>query len=639
MAYEVEPINVTGTPKERVIDPRSKKTRGGANNFEWWNAGNEKDLAAQLISTTDYLARQAQPRIRQASIYTRLFSGKPLYNYMASNATLDNSNQLPIGRPTANVVYSCTDTIVSRIGQDEPQPTFLTDGGNYKERKLSKQANAFILGEFHRTKVYEMGPMMLRDACVLGNGLIKVFPRNKKITIERTLETELLTDYNDAYYGKPRSLIQKKLVDRSVFMNLFPEHEEIIANAARGNVDNTPRSTETVSDQFIIAEGWRLPSGPDTKDGLHVIACSRGVIASNPYDKEYFPFAKLSYNPNVVGYFAQGLAEILMPCQMEIYRNLIVASQSLELMGVPRVLIEEMSKILETSFNNRIGSIIKFRNTPPQFINPTANNPEMYQFIQWLIQNAYQMAGISSMSAGGVTPSGLKSGEAIRSYDAIQEDRFAALAKRYQKVFPELAHLYVDCAKEIVEETGENYKTVFPDKKGTREIDFKSIGMLKDTYVIQCYEQSSLPKTPAGRQAKLSEQLAAGEITLQEFRRLSAFPDLEQADQLAAALEERILQNLDAIVDDGKKGYEAPDPFILDPTDLATTLTVQYINKYAVTDIEPEKMDLLRQYFMEIQDMKAAAQPPAPPPEAQGQAGPQVVPPQASVAPTSNVAV
>lgn len=639
MSYTVAPIDVTGPMKEKVIDPRSKKNKDTAVAYKWWTAQNDKDLQAQLLSTTEYLKKQNTSRVRQASIFTRLFSGKPLYNYLASNASLDNSTQLPIGRPTANVCYSCTDTLVSRISQDRPKPTFLTDAGHYKERKLGKDANRFIQGELYRTRGYEKGALSLRDSCVLGNGLIKVFPQDEKVALERTLETELLTDYNDAYYGDPRQLIQMKLVDRSVFMELFPDKADEIMNATHGNVDQTPRSTETIADQFIIAEGWHLPSNALSKDGRHAIVCSAGVILDEPYKKDKFPFAKIGYNPNVVGWFSQGLIEILMPTQMELYRTLIIASQNIELMGVPRVLVEEMSSILETAFNNRIGSIIKYRNTAPEFVNAQANNPEMYQYINWLIQNAYQMSGISAMSAAGQKPQGLNSGEAIRSFDQIQEDRFAALAKRYQNLYPELSYLMLDCANDIYEETGK-YKTVSVDKDGTREIDFRSIGLLKDTYVIQCYEESSLPKDPAGRQAKLSEMLAAGEISQQEFRRLSNFPDLEQSDQLASALEERILFDLDKIVEDGAKGYEAPDNFILDPTDLATTLSVNYINKYAVTDLESEKMDLLRQYFTQVQDLKAAANPPPPPPQpmpTQGQL--PVQPPNQSIAPTSGVQV
>lgn len=649
MSYVVEPINVTGPLKEKVVDPRSKKTPNQATSFQWWLAGNDKDLCTQLLSTAQYLktVNYNVARVRQASVFSRLVYGKPLYNYLASSSALDSSSQLPIGRPTANVCYSCTDTIVSRIGQDKPSPTFLTDGGDYKQRKLATQANSFILGEFFRTKAYETTPLMMRDACVLGNGLVKVFPKNKKVCVERTLETELLTDYNDAYYGDPRQLIQLKLVDRSVYLEMFPEEEEVISTATSGNVDNSPRSTETVSDQFIIAEGWHLPSSEFSNDGLHAIACSRGLIHKNEYKRDRFPFVKLGYNPNIVGWFSQGLVEILMPTQMELYRQLIVASQSLELMGVPRVLIEETSKILETAFNNRIGSIIKYRNTPPQFVNAQANNPEIYNFIQWLIQNAYQISGISALSASGNKPAGLNSGESIRQYDAIQEDRFKNLATRYQTIFPELAYQMIDCAQDIVEETGEKYTTVFPDKDGTHVIDFKTIGLLKDTYVIQCYDESFLPKEPAGRQAKLSEMLAANEITLSEFRRLSNFPDLKQSDQLAAALEERILQNLDAIVEDGKKGYTRPDNFMLDPSDLATTLTVQYINKYSITNLEPEKMDLLRTYFTQVQDVKAEVAQGQAQAQAAAQAAQQqqqqaqlpVQPPQQSVAPTSNAQV
>ena len=642
MSYTVEPIDVTAA--EKVIDPRSKKTKDVYTLFKWWEADNDQDLVTQLLSSTQYLKRTNTTRIRQASIFTRLFSGKPLYNFLSSNATLDNSNQLPIGRPTANVVYSCTDTLVSRISQDKPKPVFLTNKGDYKLQRLAEDSNDFIQGEFYRVGAYDLGPLQLRDSCILGNGLLKVFARNDKVCVERTLETELLTDFNDAYYGNPRQLIQMKLVDRSLFMELFPKKEEIISAAMMGNVDASPRSTETIADQFIVSEGWHLPSGPNAKDGRHVIVCSEGVILDEDWDKERFPFVKLSYNPNIVGWFAQGLAEILMPGQMEIYRMLIIASQSLELMGVPRILIDEMSKILETSFNNRIGTIIKYRNTPPEFTNATSNNPEIYEWIKWLIQNAYEMSGISTMSAQGTKPAGLNSGESIREFDNVQNDRFAALQKRYQNVYVELAELMIDCARDIVKETGK-YTTVYPGKDGLKEVDFKAIDKLGDSFKVQLYEESSLPKDPAGRQAKLSEMLAAGEITTQEFRRLSNLPDLAESDQLAAALENRILYCLDDIIENGNKNWSdiAPDNFILDPSDLATTLCVNYINLYATRGLEEEKMQYLRDWFIQLQAKKQAAQPP---PVQQAQAPqtgqgnlPPPAPPQAPVAPTSNAQV
>lgn len=643
MAYTKEDIKAAEMVKE--VDPRpNKNKKQAAQPYKWWLAESDADLVTQALSTTEYLKRTNQNRIRQASIFARLFSGKPLYNFLASNATLDNSNQLPIGRPTANVVYSCIDTLTSRITQDRPKPTFLTDGGHYKERKRAKEANQFIQGEFFRTKAYELGALAFRDAGVLGNGFLKVFPRDKRVCVERTLETELLTDFNDAYYSNPRQLIQQKLVDRDVIAAMFPKKEEMIMSAVHGNVDSTPRSTETIVDQFIMAEAWHLPSGEGAKDGRHVWVCSEGVILDEEWDKQTFPFVNFSYNPNMVGYFAQGLAEILMPTQMEIYRMLIIESQSIELMGVPRILIEEMSKILETAFNNRLGTIIKYRNTPPTFVSPDAALGErIFQWIQWLIQNAYQMSGISAMSAAGQKPQGLNSGEAIRSFDQIQEDRFAALARRYQNIYTDLAYLMLDTAKDIADEEG-SYSTVYPGKDGTREIDLKNLKGLTDNPVIQCYEESSLPKDPAGRQAKLSEMLAAGEITPQEFRRLSNFPDLEQDDRLTSALEERILHALDEIVENGEKNYAeiAPDTFILDPSDMATMRCTQYINLYSTLQLEEEKMQVLRNWFTQVQDLKNQANPPPvqiPGAGAAGSAPLAIAPPQQSISPTSGVAV
>lgn len=636
-----QPLDEKERPKEIVVKTKQNKVDETNQSFKWWLAQTDDELVKQLLSTTGYLKKTHQLRIRQASIYTRLFSGKPLYNYLANVGTLDNSQQLPIGRPTANVCYSCTDTLTSRITQDRPRPVFLTDNGHYKERHLSQQMNNFIMGEFYRTKAYELGALALRDACVIGDGFLKIFRKEDKVSLERTLETELLTDYNDAYYGYPRSLIQMKLIDRGEALGLMPKAADIILKAQHGNVDNTPLSTETVSDQFIVSEGWRLPSGTNTHDGRHVIVCSSGVLLDEPWEKPTFPFVKIGYNPNIVGWFSQSLCEILMPTQMEIYKMLIIASQSIELMGVPRILIDEFSAILETAFNNNIGSIIKYQKNPPEFVNATSNPPEIYEWIKWLIQNAYQMSGISAMAAQSAKPAGLNSGEAIRSFDDLQTDRFAALQKRYQNFYTELAYQVIDCASDIAKDTGE-YLTVYPNKDGTREVDLPEAVVLRDTYIIQCFEESSLPKDPAGRQAKLSEMLAAGEITNQEFRRLSSFPDLQQSDSLANALEERILKTLDSIVEKGKKGYEAPDAFILDPTDLATTLVVNYINKYIITDIEESKMQLLRDWFTQVQVLKAKATPPPPQvmPGAQGGAPSlPVAPPQASVAPTSNVQV
>lgn len=639
MAFETSPMEVANQTRDKIIDPRDKKTLPQEKNYyQWWTATDDESLAAQLLSTTAFLKNYHSARIRQASLFSRLYSGKPLYNYLASTSTLDNSQQMPMGRPTANVVYQCADTLTSMITQDKPQPVFLTDGGNTKEQRLAKELNDFIMGEFYRCKTYQKGAQIFRDSTILGDGLIKVVKSNKKVNHERTLATELLVDFNDAYYGDPRGLIHTKMCDRGILAHELPESREKIIMAQGGTVDSSPQSTDTVTDQLIVAEGWHLPSNEDAEDGRHVIVCSDGVLLDEPWDKPYFPFAKLSYNENTVGWFSQGLAEILFPTQMEIYKMLIIASQCIELTGVPKIVISELSKVLETAFNNNIATIIKTKTMAeaPVFINPTSNNPEIYQYIDWLIANAKNMSGLSDQSTSGEVTSGVESGEAQRTQQDIQAQRFAALQRRYQNFFPDLAYIHIDMAADIAKETGK-YTTVYPGKDGTREVELPDMmDALKNTYIIKCFDESSLPKDPVGRQSKLSEMLAAGEITVQEFRRMSRFPDLEQSDRLAVALEERILHDLDLIID-GEE-YSPPDEFLLDPSDLATKLTVQTINKYIITDLEDEKITLMYEYFTQIQELKMKAQAAMAPPPAPAAPLP-VAPPAPSNSPTSNVQV
>lgn len=606
--------------------------------YQWWNAQNDKDLCFQTISTANYLQKTQQYRIRGASIFSRIYSGKGLMNYALNSKVLDTSNQLPVRRPTMNVSQSCVDTLVSRITQNSPRPMYLTDKGNWQQRRLAENLDQFIAGEFYRAKAYEKSGMALRDGCVFGDGFIKVFEQNKKVALERTLTTELFADKDDSWYGDPRQLVQFKLSDRGVLSAMYPDAELEISKANKAYVDGSGESSETISDQIIVIEAWHKPSSETSDDGRHVIVCSDGVILDEKWEKDYFPFVKMSYNPHSVGYFSQGLVEMLMGTQLGIDTILRTISEAMGVVGVPRVFMDELSKIMESSINNNVGAIVKYRGNPPIISTAISNAPDVYEHLMRLIQFAYQIAGISQLTASGVKPAGLNSGEAQREYLQTQDERFNSLDKRFVGMHNELAMQMTDVAKDIVDRDGK-YSTVYPGKDGLCELDFPKLRELKDTYVIQCFDESSLPRDPAGRQAKLAEQLASGEITLRVYQRLSSFPDIAQNDQLANALENRILKTLDDIVFEGKEGIM--DAFMLDPTNLAMTTTVQYINLYSTLNLNEPRMQMLRDFLVQVQAKMNEAMPP-PPPQAPGQPVPGSNPnaaPAPAPAPTPQSAV
>lgn len=625
------------TQRDTVVVKTRDDAPKGDQAYNWWAAKSKKELADQLVSTAVYLKEQQQYRFRQASLHARMYGNQPLASFAGQGLNkVNQNNNLPVDRPTFNVIQSCVDTLISRLTQGKPRPIFLTDNGNYKQRNLAKQLNQFIVGEFHNSKAYQLGETAMRVASILGTGCVHVYESDdNKVALEHVLQTELFVDPSDAFYGNPRSLYRTKLVDRQVLKELFPEVKSKIEQAEQAYPDNSDQNSKAMSDQIMVVEGWHLPSSKKAQDGRHTIACSAGLIHDEPYKQDRFPFVFFNYSPRLVGMWAQGLAEQLAGTQIEINKLLITISKSISLVGVPRVFVEDGSKVVKSHLNDQIGAIVTYRGTKPEYEVAPSVHPELYAQLQRLIDYAYQQSGISAMAAASQKPQGLNSGEAIRNFDDLQTDRFATLEKRQQQFYQELAEQMFELACSIAERDG-SYSTIYPDKDGTREIDLPEIAKLKENpYVIQCYDTSSLPRDPAGRLQKVTEMMQAGIIDLQEGRRLLDFPDLQQVDKLAMAAEERILKQLDDIVDSGK--YTPPDPFT--DLQLAKKLVVQYYNLYTAAKLEESKAELLRTYQSQILILEQAAMPPMPmaapgmPPEAGAPIAAPTAPPTSDMLP------
>lgn len=630
-------VNNSPGPDKKVTF-KTKPDMASMTLAQWWLTKNPDKAAAEMLTSAAYLKETQGYRYRQAAVYARLYGNQSLYSFAGQNISkLDQTYGLPQERPTFNLIQSVTDTLVSRISQSRPQPVFLTDNGDYKQRNLAKKLNNFIQGEFYQTKAYELAAIGLRDALVEGTGVVHVFETpDGRVGMERVLLTELLVDPNEAMYGEPRQLYRIKLVDRNVLIANFPKLKDKIELAAKAYPDNSADSSKTVSDLIMVVEGWHLRSGKNTKDGRHTLACSAGMLLDEEFTKDRFPFTFMHYSPRLLGFWSQGVAEQLMGTQMELNSILYTISRAIKLVGVPRVFQEDGSKVVSAHHNNEIGVIVKYRGVKPSYEVAPCNAPELYAERDKLIQYGYQQSGVSALQASSQKPQGLDSGEAIRTYDDISTDRFASLSRRYDNFFIDLAYQIIDLAKDIAIRDG-SYATVYPNKNGTKEIDLPKASLIEDKYIIQCFTQSSLPKDPAGRLAKVTEMIQSGMITIQEGRRLLDYPDLEQIEKLANSSEERIFQVLDEIIETGK--YTPPDPFM--NLILAEELVVQYYNLYIPAKLEESKAQKLRDFFNQVQALKMAAQPPAAPMAPGAPNPPQAAPepqPTSPLVPNTNAA-
>jgi hypothetical protein len=600
-------------------------SNGAALLAEWWKAETDTELAEQLCGTAAYLKTNQTYRLRQLAVDVRMYCGLSVYSYAGSSTSqMNRTKTLPDDRPTFNLIQSCTDTLVSRICQNEPQPKFLTDGADYKQRHTAQQLNRFVLGEFYQAKVYEKAKKIFRDGCIMGPGALKVYEGDDgKVAVDRVLVTDLYVDDNDSLNGEPQQLIQLKLMDRDRLLAKFPDSQQrkLIEKTPNSYPDNSPDTGRTIADQVMVVEAWKLatgddPDAPGYRPGRHTITTAAGVIYDeDDWQKTKFPFVFFNYSDTFLGFWGQGIATRLFGTQISLNRILYTITRAITLVGVPRVFQENSAKVVSAHNNNEIGVIVKYTGTKPSYEVAPCNAPELYAERDKMIEYGFRQEGLSDMQATGSKPQGLDSGQAIRSYDDVNSDRFAETSKKYDNIFVELAYLIVDTAMDIAKRDGK-YQTIYPNKDGTKEIDLPKMDLLKDPFVIQCFTESSLPRTPAGRIATVTEQVQAGMLTIKEGRRLMKFPDLEQNEKLDNASEERIFKYLDAIVEDGD--YTPPDPFL--DLELATQIVVQYINLYRAANLEEEKDDLLVRFFTQVQALKQAAMPPPMP------AGPPAAP-------------
>lgn len=580
---------------------------------KWWAAGKgvtEGNIADAVCATATYLKQNQGYRYRQAGIYARMYGNQPIGNYFGRTGmqglSASQSSGVPTDRPTFNLVQACVDTLNSRLTQAKPRPYFLTDGGDYKKRTLAKKLNSFTAGEFYRCQAYQLGEQVLRDGEILGTGCVKVYEdQEKRVALERVLPIDLLVDEVDAMFGEPTQMHQLKLVDRSRLMEMFPKKAKQIATAPGGSADSSSNSN-SIADQLLVIESWHLKSGPEATDGRHVMAIPGVLLWDDPkgFQDKSFPFVFFHYAPRELGFWAQGLAEQLLGTQVELNKLLITTSRSMSLMGVPRVLIDEASKIVKAHIDNNVGSIVTYRGTKPDFTVAQCMAPEIYAHMQRLIDYGFQQSGVSMLAATSQKPAGLDSGEAIRNYDDLQTDRFNTVAKRYEQFYIDVALKMILKCRDIARREG-SYATISPGKAGITKMDFPDNSLEQDDFIIQCFPVSSLPRDPEGRLAKVTEMMQAGVIDAREGRRLLDFPDLEAVERLANAAEERILMCLDKIVEDGK--FTEPDPSF--DLQLANKFAVQYQNLYACLKLEENKMQMLRDFSTQAQELGMAGMP------------------------------
>jgi hypothetical protein len=584
----------------------------------WWLAKEEQAWQRAMPLLEVYLADQSF-RLAQFLKWFRLYGNFPARGLSAvSYFRLADVASRPRHKLTWNVIKSCVDTVTSKIAKNRPKPTFLTSGGSWSEQRRAKLLDKFVWGQFYRTQTYQASPLVFRDACVFGSGFSKVYSEpyedSERICLERVCPEEIFTDPMESVFGKPRAIYQRRMLNRDIVIAMYPKREQQIRAAKAAYPDAVASGLTDQADLIWVVEAYHLPSQQIKKtteaknhDGRYACFIENATLGMQEYRRDYFPFPKFDWTKPLRGFWGQGLAEELVGIQYEINRTLRQIQESLP-WAVPKCFIESGSDVVKDHMNDEIGGIIKYKGTPPEIKAIQAISPELFQQLDRQYQKAYEITGVSRMSAAAAKPAGLESKPALREWADIESERFATTSRAYDDYHLEIARQMVKLGKEIYQRD-HSYAFMGRDRRYTVELKWKDVDLDEDSLVMQIMPTSGLPQTVSGRLAMVEDIANLGLLPKEEMLRLLDFPDLEAVNQRLEADAEFCNMQIEKMLEKGEA--QTPEPF--QNLDYAIKQAqASYLLASTMSDVKEENKDLLRRYMESAATMLRSAQ--APPP-------------------------
>jgi hypothetical protein len=572
---------------------------------KWWEQP-ENEMHKHVFGVVTNIKEQQKYRSVNNLRYARLYSNMELVGLQAgAYARSADAQTFLQNRVTYNVIKSCIDTAAAKIAKNKPRPFFLTDGGGWTMQRKGMRLTKYMEGLFdsigtsdgdNRT-MWGLGRRAFVDAGILGTGAVKFFIENNNVKAERVLIEEIVVDDTEGRYEQPRQLFQEKLVHREVLLDTMPKKYHDKIRAATSGLTGEQYAMSS-ADMITVVEGWHLPSGEDSKDGKKVMCIENCTLDVAEWDKNYFPFAFQRWSPRLLGFYGCGLAEELLGIQLEINKLLRTIQISQHLMAVPQIWLEYASKTVTKHVNNEIGGIKYYAGRPPVHVVPQAMSSEVYQHLENLYRKAYEITGISQLSASAKKPSGLDAAVALREYQDIESERFQLVGQRHEEFYMDATKICLDLLDDIAE-AGGNPAVRIKESEKSFTYKWKDVRLPKDQYTLRAFPTSLLPSTPAGKLQKVQEMLQAGLWEKEEALELLEFPDIKSVINIKTSMRRNLKRIIEKIIDDNE--YIAPEPYI--DLQYAKQIAQAYFNAGQADGMPEDRLEKLQRFMEDVQSM------------------------------------
>ena len=499
------------------------------------------------------------------------------YNY-TPNASLRNiSNPSVVGfyeqpkeieedtttTPQINVIKSCIDTLTSKIAQSKVRPFFNTQNGTFKDIQTVKQAQAFFDLYYDLQNVNKKVSEAFRDSCIFDTGVIYIDEVTKKI--DRVHPWQV--------YVRPAE------VDYNKITRVYYEREDYPTTLLD---DDLLKKVNNNSIDYVNYGVYY-----DTFNEIKAEIVSGQVVRITAYKAKKIPFIFMHYCAPIIGNTSQSIVDMLNSIQLEIDNLMMKIKDASQLNPALTFCVPKGSSVKTSQLNNRVGQILEYTATPNMTGSPvTVATPafidsQYMQLIEELKQSAYELVGISQLSAMSTKPTGLDSGVALSTMENIESDRF-------ETQLNQVIRAYVDIAKTCIEVFPEE-DTILPEDNQRLSIKWKDIVEEANKMVVQFSAADSLSKDPSTKLQQLQMLAQTGIIPQTRIAQFMELPDIQSGYSLSNNAINAVLTCINDCIE--RDIFDVPDyiPFLMLKEEIINT---QLSLKAAASEKNDNKKDI-----------------------------------------------
>ena len=467
--------------------------------------------------------------------------------------------------PSINVIKSCIDTLTSKIAQSKVRPFFNCINGTFKDINVCKNAQQYFDQYFDIEEVNKKVSMAFRDACIFDHGVIYVDSETKSIT--KALPWQV--------FVRPAELTYNNITRAYYCQNDFPV--SMLPENYRNKV------LKVNPDQNYVTYGIYY----DTVDQCKAVYISElDFVEIEKYEGNRVPFIFLWYNNPIHGGSSVSVVDMLYGIQTEVNTLMSKVKDASQLSPALTFFLPDDATIKSTQLNNRIGNVITYKATsdmtssPVTVATPSFIDSQYIELINNLKETAYEMVGISQLSAQSKKPTGLDSGVALQTMEDVESERF-------EEQLNQVIRCYVEIAKTCLRVFPKD-ETILPDTPNRVDIKWRDIVEEEKKMQIQFSAADSLSKDPSTKLQQLQQLAAVGVIPQERIAQFMELPDLEGGYSLSNNAINAVLSVIRDCIETGN--MEIPDyiPVAMLKTEIINTqLSLRAANyKKNIDDIE-----------------------------------------------------